>query len=728
MTLEIDYNQTNLIINSSYLPDCNLCRLKILATDGINTNSSISESFSIDIDPNITSVMDINITGTSDGEIIMGDDVIFNVTVEDNSDSDSINVWLKIWQGIIGASSVIWEGFLSFVEDNLWTATVETNESFPLGNVNYTVYANDSLGNEVNESGIFEIKSLTSSINLDIIHPTTDINVTQNEFFNVTTQVCCYEDDCGEINVSLDPDKDKYTPLTETHCKNGLCTQTIYSGIRFVYEDDNWKKIEEARSLKGVWNVDIDEDPDFPVEIVDFNYTSIILDLSVSDKNKNKDIDLKVYNKENKTQKPKDKRGNIKDKDKKIKLSDSNEKHRVMIDLADTKESLLGQEIKWGDNSTIIQLIEPNSENLEDSFFSEDDTIDGSESYLLADVVDGNGEITFIKFNISSIPSDSLIENATLALYVYAAPGASDEDLDVWYVDNQTWVEETIDSLCSDGAAFSDVWDMFTTKIRTYNGQDGVAHWDFISDLHSAVQTEIDNENSNLSFALNNTGNSSDYYYWSSKETATASQRPYLNITYSEPTKGLVNTTEGATPFYTNISNPFNISLNQNECQNITWWVNATGDADTYSFFVYANKTSNMSISNISDKWDVTINSTVLPNDTYKFFIKNNSGDPVAWLGNEGNIVLGGVCSNQTTCIAPSNSFIIANSSDNTTAYINNTGDLCIEKGDCTDQSATCNPSRDAFIIQNSSSTNMSYIDFDGDLCLTGGLYENTDL
>ncbi len=46
-TLEIDYNQTDIILNSSNLPDCTLCRIKTLATDGINTNSSVSETFSI---------------------------------------------------------------------------------------------------------------------------------------------------------------------------------------------------------------------------------------------------------------------------------------------------------------------------------------------------------------------------------------------------------------------------------------------------------------------------------------------------------------------------------------------------------------------------------------------------------------------------------------------------------------------------------------------------------
>ena len=96
--------------------------------------------------------------------------------------------------------------------------------------------------------------------------------------------------------------------------------------------------------------------------------------------------------------------------------------------------------------------------------------------------------------------------------------------------------------------------------------------------------------------------------------------------------------------------------------------------------------------------------------------------------GNLGNIVLKGNCTTSTNCTAPLDSFIIANSTDNTTAYIDNLGNLCIEKGDCSDQSISCNPTRDAFIIRNSTNSNMSYIDFDGDLCLTGKLYESSNL
>jgi hypothetical protein len=49
-TLEMDYNETVLEVNSSDLEDCGLCRIKVLVTDGMNTNSSVSNPFSIDND------------------------------------------------------------------------------------------------------------------------------------------------------------------------------------------------------------------------------------------------------------------------------------------------------------------------------------------------------------------------------------------------------------------------------------------------------------------------------------------------------------------------------------------------------------------------------------------------------------------------------------------------------------------------------------------------------
>jgi len=105
------------------------------------------------------------------------------------------------------------------------------------------------------------------------------------------------------------------------------------------------------------------------------------------------------------------------------------------------------------------------------------------------------------------------------------------------------------------------------------------------------------------------------------------------------------------------------------------------------------------------------------------FYVKDASGEAVAWFGNLGNLWLKGNFTSGGTCTAPSGSFIIASSTDPTVAYIDNEGNMCIE-GTLSEQSGSCNPPGDAFIIRNSSGDNVSYIDFaNGDLCLTGKLY-----
>ena len=115
------------------------------------------------------------------------------------------------------------------------------------------------------------------------------------------------------------------------------------------------------------------------------------------------------------------------------------------------------------------------------------------------------------------------------------------------------------------------------------------------------------------------------------------------------------------------------------------------------------------------------------PQDTSKFYIKNSSGEAVAWFGNFGNLWLKGNFTSGGTCTAPAGSFIIANSTDETVAYIDNQGNMCIE-GDWSELCGSCNPEGDAFIIKNSSDANVSYIDFaNGYLCLTGELYQNPE-
>lgn len=122
-------------------------------------------------------------------------------------------------------------------------------------------------------------------------------------------------------------------------------------------------------------------------------------------------------------------------------------------------------------------------------------------------------------------------------------------------------------------------------------------------------------------------------------------------------------------------------------------------------------------------EWTLLFNDSSHLNDTSKFYVKNASGENVAWFGNLGNIVLRGTfTSGEVIDTAPLGSFIIKDSTDDTVAYIDNEGNLCIEGSKL---SGSCNPEGYAFIIKNSSDANVSYIDFaNGDLCLIGELID----
>ena len=126
---------------------------------------------------------------------------------------------------------------------------------------------------------------------------------------------------------------------------------------------------------------------------------------------------------------------------------------------------------------------------------------------------------------------------------------------------------------------------------------------------------------------------------------------------------------------------------------------------------------------------NITITNVSLPEDSHKTYHKDAAGNPVAWLGNLGNIVLKGQCYSGGNCDAPGDgSLIFRNDTGYNLGFVNATGDMCIISGDCSDEAANCNsPADGAFIIANSTDY-VSYVDGEGDLCLVGRLYENVDL
>lgn len=91
---------------------------------------------------------------------------------------------------------------------------------------------------------------------------------------------------------------------------------------------------------------------------------------------------------------------------------------------------------------------------------------------------------------------------------------------------------------------------------------------------------------------------------------------------------GLISTVVGTTPFYTNVSNPYNVTLNKDETATIVFWVNATGTVGTtHTFYAFANLTSNLAIGNKSSEWTVNITEEDEPVDNEYPVFSNYQND-----------------------------------------------------------------------------------------------------
>ncbi len=444
-------------------------------------------------------------------------------------------------------------------------------------------------------------------LELNNSYPLSDINVNKNEFFNYTLDVCCRDNDCWGVDVYLDPLDEGFTPTTETHCnENGVCNKIIYSGTRFVLEDNEWKKVENARSLKGVFLVNIDEDPKFPLEVLDYNLTSITLKLGIESNLRISPIPLKVYNKES-GEKPINLEGNVINKDLNIKLKDKDDFEILTIDLLDTEENILTQEIKWGDASTIVTVYDTNSGNLGDAYINEDtpNSNYGSNTALNVENYSGEDIHSLIKFNLSHLSDKAVVEDAKLNLYLdynYLDSGES-YNVSIYRIyDNYSWNENSI--TWNNGPSLND-FDISPLDSNYLTGGTGRPQDVYIAwDVTSVVKNKRDNESFYLIAHENQGGNSYDYLKFSSKEDV-STERPYLNVTYF--LKGIVSNDVGETPFYTNISNPYYLDLEEDQCEKIIWHVNATGEEREYIFFAFANKSYDGSLYTESELVDISI-------------------------------------------------------------------------------------------------------------------------
>lgn len=147
-----------------------------------------------------------------------------------------------------------------------------------------------------------------------------------------------------------------------------------------------------------------------------------------------------------------------------------------------------------------------------------------------------------------------------------------------------------------------------------------------------------------------------------------------------------------------------------------------------FSLFIILNFTkADTCTSDSSAKIDVWSQGQITL-DNLAYAAKNPNNDFVALFKNSGDLYLKGVCVSNPNCNPPSSSFIIKNSLGEVVSYLDPSGNLCVETGDCSDLSSSCNPINKAFLVKNPSGKNIIYIDNTGDLCLMGALYKGSDI
>src|SRR5580692_5996810 len=134
--------------------------------------------------------------------------------------------------------------------------------------------------------------------------------------------------------------------------------------------------------------------------------------------------------------------------------------------------------------------------------------------------VDGASQITYIQFNLASIPSTASVSQATLKLYVSSVTKAGSFNVD--YI-NAAWSEATIDSTNAPplGAAIASNVSVMTADKNQY----------ILVNVTSAVQAWLDGSEKNNGLAL--VANSTFNATFDSKENTTTSHAPELDIAFA---------------------------------------------------------------------------------------------------------------------------------------------------------------------------------------------------
>lgn len=205
------YNQTLMGTNLSLaLPD-GIWTWYVIANDSFNI-SGPSEVWELTIDNTAPTILNTSLTPNDQN---VGSNITIQANVIDTNGVSS--VWASIWSGV----TTWWSGVLNFISGDTWevNVTVEQNWTHQL---NYTIYANDSVNNIGNTTNPFQVNHAPIISNVTITPPSAGAN----------TLITC-------TGTYYDEDGDSESGSTYKWFRNGGLVETTKTTTNTYNEGDN---------------------------------------------------------------------------------------------------------------------------------------------------------------------------------------------------------------------------------------------------------------------------------------------------------------------------------------------------------------------------------------------------------------------------------------------------------------------------------------------------------
>ncbi|MBD3249198.1 DUF2341 domain-containing protein [Candidatus Woesearchaeota archaeon] len=447
-------------------------------------------------------------------------------------------------------------------------------------------------------------ESLLKDVIIELVEPSSNSEVEKNKFFDFTVNVTCTDDeDCGLLNVSLDPvswwdgdwryrntitipsgkvssDLEDFPMLVKFDSDDIDFTDAKSGGedIRFLDSDENllsyeierwdsseqkaevWVKVPVISSTESTvlylyYGNDDASDAQDPDDVWDDNFNGVWhLTENVSGTG-----DTGVY----------------------IDSTDNNNDGTDYV----SSDSKIGK-IQGGqgfDGDDYIDV--PDDSSLDNSVYTITAWINMSSGGYQLDgifaaqtydyiIAGGNGDFEAIRGNKYFKDVGTNLDDGQWHHVVYKYDGVDD----LFFIDG---ISETPGATGS--ASYTDMIAIGRSKWGYFDG-----------DIDEVRVSNFARSDAWIIAEFDNTNDPSDFYNLGEKEIGSKS--------------GLISTEIGETPFYTTTDNPYQVDLDSGESQLVTWEVNATGlYSIVHEFFAYASLDDNLYILNESERINITI-------------------------------------------------------------------------------------------------------------------------